>query len=60
MQENDIQKALAIIEHAAAKCGFNLTLHMLKTVRQVLKLELAGNREKALEVLKRNLPDEED
>jgi hypothetical protein len=55
--ENDVQKALAIIEHAAAKRGLNLTLHMLKTVRQVLKLELAGNREKALEVLKRNLPD---
>jgi hypothetical protein len=56
MEENDVQKALAIIEHTAAKRGLNLTLHMLKMVREVLELELAGDREKALEMLKRNLP----
>jgi hypothetical protein len=56
MEENDLQKALAMIEHAAAKRGLNLTLHMLKIAREVLELELAGDRDKAVEVLKRNLP----
>jgi hypothetical protein len=56
MEENDIQKALAIIEHSAANRGLNLTLHMLKIAREVLELELAGDRDKAVELLQRNLP----
>ena len=52
MAENDFQKALAMLEYAAARRGLYLTVHALNKVKEVLKWELAGDRERALEVQK--------
>jgi hypothetical protein len=50
MAENDLQKALAMLEYAAARRGMFLTVHALNKVKEVLKWELVGDREKALEL----------
>jgi hypothetical protein len=50
MAETDIEKALAMLEYAAARRGLYLTVHALNKVKEVLKWELVGDREKALEV----------
>jgi hypothetical protein len=52
MAENDLQKALAMLEYAAARRGLYLTVHALNKVKHVLKWELAGDREKALQAHK--------
>ncbi len=39
-----------MVQHAAARRRLHLTVHALKKAEDVLKLELAGDREKALEV----------
>ncbi len=49
MTESDLQKALEMLEYAAARRGLFLTVHALNKVKEVLKWELAGDREKALE-----------
>jgi hypothetical protein len=51
-EEADLQKDLAALEYAAARRGLYLTVHALNKVKEVLKWELAGDREKALEVQK--------
>jgi hypothetical protein len=48
MGEGDLEKALAMLEYAAARRGLYLTVHALNKVKEVLKWELAGDREKAL------------
>ena len=48
MAEGDLQKAL--LEYALARRGLYLIVHALNKVKEVLKWELAGDREKALEV----------
>ncbi len=50
MAEDDLQKALAMLEYAAARRGYYLTVHALNKVKEVLKWEMAGDRDKALEV----------
>ncbi len=52
MGEDDLQKSLAMIEYAAARRGLYLTVHALNKVKEVLKWELAGDREKALQANK--------
>ncbi len=52
MAEDDLQKALAMLEYAAARRGLYLTVHALNKVKHVLKWELAGDRENALKVHK--------
>jgi hypothetical protein len=52
MGEDELQKALAMLEYAAARRGMYLTVHALNKVKEVLKWELAADREKALEALK--------
>jgi hypothetical protein len=49
MAETDIEKALAMLEYAAARRGLFLTVHALNKVKEVLKWELVGDREKALD-----------
>jgi hypothetical protein len=51
-EEADLQKDIAALEYAAARRGLYLTVHALNKVKEVLKWELAGDREKALEVQK--------
>jgi hypothetical protein len=50
MAENDLQKALAMLEYAAARRGLFLTVHALNKAKEVLKWELLGDRESALDV----------
>jgi hypothetical protein len=50
MAETDIEKALAMLEYAAARRGLFLTVHALNKVKEVLKWELLGDRESALDV----------
>ncbi len=51
MAEDDVfSKAIATLEYALARRGLYLTVHALNKVKEVLKWELAGDREKALEV----------
>ena len=45
--EDDLAHTIAEIEHAAERRGLNLTVHALKRAQDVLKWELAGDREKA-------------
>jgi hypothetical protein len=52
MTEDDLQKDIAALEYAAARRGLYLTVHALNKVKEVLKWELAGDREKALEAQK--------
>ena len=47
-EEDDLAHTIAEIEHAAARRGLNLTVHALQRAQDVLKWELAGDREKAL------------
>ena len=47
-EEDELAHTIADIEQAAARRGLNLTVHALKRVQEVLKWELAGDREKAL------------
>jgi len=49
MAEGYLQKAIAMLEYALARRGLYLSVHALNKVKEVLKWELAGNREKALE-----------
>ncbi len=60
MAEDDLQKALATLEYAAARRGFSLTAHALNTVKEVLEWELKGDREEALNVLKAEGVDKND
>ncbi len=46
--EDALQKAMAMLEYALARRGLYLTVHALNKVKEVLKWELAGDREKAL------------
>jgi len=48
-EEDEIAKALAALEYAAARRGLYLTVHALGKVKEVLKWELMGDREKALQ-----------
>jgi hypothetical protein len=50
--EDEIGKAVAALEYAAAKRGLYLTVHALKRAREVIKWEVAGDREKALRAQK--------
>jgi hypothetical protein len=56
-EDDELQKALAMLEYAAARRGMYLTVHALNKVKEVLKWELAGDREKALEAQKDNAVD---
>jgi hypothetical protein len=56
MSEDELQKALAMLEYAAAKRGMYLTVHALNKAKEVLKWELAGDRERALEANKGTSP----
>jgi hypothetical protein len=47
--EEALERAFAMLQHAAARQGLHLTVQALKKAEEVLKLELAGDREKALE-----------
>jgi hypothetical protein len=51
--EDALERVFAMLEHEAARRGLHLTLHALKEAQEVLKLELAGDREKALEANKK-------
>jgi hypothetical protein len=57
MSEDEVVTSLAALEYAAARRGLYLTVHALNKVREVLKWELAGDREKALEVTKPTRPE---
>jgi hypothetical protein len=46
--EDVLQRAMSMLEYAAARRGVHLTVHALKKVEEVLKWELAGERDKAL------------
>jgi hypothetical protein len=50
--EDDLTKMVSALEYAAARRGLYLTVHALNKVKEVLKWELAGDREKALEAQK--------
>jgi hypothetical protein len=50
--EGDLQKAIAMLEYALARRGLYLSVHALNKVKEVLKWEMAGDREKALEATK--------
>ncbi len=45
MAEGDLQKAIALLEYALARRGLYLSVHALNKVKEVLKWELAGDRE---------------
>ncbi len=49
MAEDDLQKALAMLEYAAARGRLYLTGQALNRAKDVRKWELAGDREKALQ-----------
>jgi hypothetical protein len=48
-EEDELAKMIAAVEYAAAKRGLYLTVHALNRGREVLKWELAGDRERALQ-----------
>jgi bifunctional non-homologous end joining protein LigD len=48
MAETDIEKALAMLEYAAARRGLFLTVHALNKAKEVLKWELLGDRAMAV------------
>ena len=47
-EEDDLAHTIAEIESAATRRGLSLTVHALKRAQDVLKWELAADREKAL------------
>jgi hypothetical protein len=47
--EDALEAAMAKLEDAAARRGLHLTLHALNQAKEVMKWELAGDREKAME-----------
>ncbi len=47
--QDALETAFAMLQNAAARRGLHLTVQALKKAEEVLKLELAGDREKALE-----------
>ncbi len=51
-EEDDLAKTIAALEYAAARRGLYLTTHALKRAKDVLRWELAGDREKALRAQK--------
>jgi hypothetical protein len=57
MSEDEVVTSLTALEYAAARRGLYLTVHALNKVREVLKWELAGDREKALEATKPTRPE---
>jgi hypothetical protein len=55
MAEGDLQKAIAMLEmleYAFARRRLYLSVHALNKVKEMLKWELAGDREKALQANK--------
>ncbi len=55
--EDALQKAIAMLVYAAARRGLYLTVHALTKAEEVLKWELAGERDKALAKLKGGEPE---
>ncbi len=51
--EDALSKAMAMLEYGAARRGLYLTVHALKKAEQVMKWELAGERDKALAKLEK-------
>ncbi len=50
-EQDDLAKTLAALQYEAARRGLLLTAHAFNRAAQVLKWELAGDREKALDSL---------
>jgi len=48
-EEDELAHTIGEIESTAARRGLSLTVHALKRAQDVLKWELAGDREKALQ-----------
>jgi hypothetical protein len=47
--EDDLQKAITILEYGLARRGLYLTVHVPNKVKEVLKWELTKDRERAHE-----------